>query len=49
MKRNMIAGLAAIMLLASCKNDKKILDSLADYINSSAGGITLWIIADPAE
>lgn len=34
MKKNIIAGFAAIMLLASCKNDKKILDSLADYNNS---------------
>uniref|UniRef100_UPI0028A58DD0 glutaminyl-peptide cyclotransferase n=1 Tax=Chryseobacterium taichungense TaxID=295069 RepID=UPI0028A58DD0 len=34
MKKNIIAGFAAIMLLASCKNDKKILDSLANYNNS---------------
>jgi hypothetical protein len=34
MKKNIIAGFAAILLLASCKDDKKILDSLADYNNS---------------
>jgi uncharacterized lipoprotein len=34
MKKNIIAGFAAILLLASCKDDKKVLDSLADYNNS---------------
>ena len=34
MKKNIIAGFAAVLLLVSCKDDKKILDSLADYNNS---------------
>ncbi|MCW3161046.1 glutaminyl-peptide cyclotransferase [Chryseobacterium oryctis] len=34
MKKNIIAGFAAILLLASCNNDKKVLDTLADYNNS---------------
>ncbi|WP_294225667.1 MULTISPECIES: glutaminyl-peptide cyclotransferase [Chryseobacterium] len=34
MKKSFITGFAAVLLLVSCKNDKKILDSLADYNNS---------------
>jgi len=34
MKKNIIAGFAAILLLSACKNDKKVLDALADYNNS---------------
>ena len=34
MKRNIILGLTAFMLLTSCNNDKKILDNLSSY-NSS--------------
>lgn len=34
MKKSLIAGFAAALLLLSCKNDKKILDSLADYNNA---------------
>ncbi|KMQ68841.1 glutamine cyclotransferase [Chryseobacterium sp. FH2] len=34
MRKNIIAGFAAILLLASCNNDKKVLDTLADYNNS---------------
>lgn len=34
MKKNIIAGFAAILLLSACKNDKKVLDALIDYNNS---------------
>ncbi|MEN4760952.1 glutaminyl-peptide cyclotransferase [Chryseobacterium sp. C39-AII1] len=34
MKKNIIAGFAAVLMLASCNNDKKILDTLADFNNS---------------
>lgn len=34
MKKNIIAGLAAILLLSACKDDRKVLDALADYNNS---------------
>ena len=34
MKKHLIAGFAAILLLASCTNDKDILNALADYNNS---------------
>jgi glutaminyl-peptide cyclotransferase len=34
MKKSFITGFAAVLLLVSCKNDKKILDSLADYNHS---------------
>lgn len=34
MKKNIIAGFAAILLLSACKDDKKVLDALADYNNS---------------
>ncbi|WP_099769228.1 glutaminyl-peptide cyclotransferase [Chryseobacterium sp. 52] len=35
MKRNIAAGCAVIFLLSSCNNNDKMLDSLADYNNSS--------------
>lgn len=34
MKKNIIAGFAAVLMLASCNNDKKVLDTLADFNNS---------------
>lgn len=34
MKQNIMAGLAAVFLLASCNNNEKMLDSLADYNNA---------------
>lgn len=34
MKKNIIIGFAAILMLASCNNDKKILNSLNEYNNS---------------
>ncbi|KQT23685.1 glutamine cyclotransferase [Chryseobacterium sp. Leaf405] len=34
MKKHLIAGFAAILLLASCTNDEDILNALADYNNS---------------
>lgn len=34
MKKNIIAGFAAILLLASCNKDKEILDTLNNYNNS---------------
>ncbi len=34
MKKNIIAGFAAILLLASCNKDEKILNTLSDYNNS---------------
>lgn len=34
MKKSFITGLAAVLLLVSCKKDEKILDSLADYNHS---------------
>ncbi|MFC3158269.1 Glutamine cyclotransferase [Chryseobacterium arachidis] len=34
MKRSLIAGFAVFLLLVSCKDDRKMLDSLADYNNS---------------
>ncbi|WP_288446005.1 glutaminyl-peptide cyclotransferase [uncultured Chryseobacterium sp.] len=34
MKKSFITGFAAVLLLVSCKNDEKILDSLADYNHS---------------
>ncbi|MBB4804906.1 glutamine cyclotransferase [Chryseobacterium defluvii] len=37
MKKNIIAGFAAILLLASCNKDEKILNSLSDYNNSMEG------------
>jgi glutamine cyclotransferase len=33
-KRNITVGFAAVLLLASCSNNEKMLDSLADYNNS---------------
>lgn len=35
LKRNIAAGCAVIFLLSSCNNNDKMLDSLADYNNSS--------------
>ena len=37
MKKNIWIGFAAIFLLTSCNNDKKLLDSLSDYNNSMEG------------
>ncbi|ASK29867.1 glutamine cyclotransferase [Chryseobacterium sp. T16E-39] len=34
MKKNIIVGFAAVLMLASCNNDKKMLNSLNDYNNS---------------
>ncbi|MBK1897148.1 glutaminyl-peptide cyclotransferase [Chryseobacterium paridis] len=34
MKKNIIVGFAAVLMLASCNNDKKVLNSLNDYNNS---------------
>ncbi|UKB81697.1 glutaminyl-peptide cyclotransferase [Chryseobacterium sp. MEBOG07] len=34
MKRNITVGFVAVLLLASCSNNEKMLDSLADYNNS---------------
>ncbi|WP_027380750.1 glutaminyl-peptide cyclotransferase [Chryseobacterium daeguense] len=34
MKKSLIAYFTVVLLLVSCKNDRKILDSLADYNNS---------------
>lgn len=34
MKKSLITGFAAVLLLSSCKNDRKILDDLADYNHS---------------